>query len=360
MTPTGKLLEMLSYRRPMGSATERAFITRFILPLSPIQDDYQNYHVWIANPDGTSSRVLWSCHTDTVHKAEGRQIVRYDPLTGVIDLSRRAKRTGSNCLGADDTAGVFILTELIAAKVPGHYIFHYGEERGGHGSSDIANLQPELLDGAEIAIALDRRGHGDIVTFQYGMRCASEAFATSLGAALLAVDSRLPYTSTHGVYTDTAEYIGIVAECTNLSVGYFHEHTPLECLDSAHVFQLLNALKRLDTSSLVVKRDPTEDDWRQMGFTVFGSQGSSVIVDADIIEDTDLCVCGHAFAQHDTADNECTLCTDCEYFTEADRHNDTPTYLDPDWEAVQRALLRAQDSTRSQARIVIPWTKGKP
>jgi hypothetical protein len=362
MTLTGTLLDMLSYRRPMGSATEKAFIARYIQPLGAVQDDYQNYHVWIPNADGTPSRVLWSCHTDTVHKAEGRQTVRYDAVTGVIDLSKRAKRTGSNCLGADDTAGVFVLTELVKAGIPGHYVFHYGEERGGHGSGDLARMEPELLEPAEIAIALDRRGHGDIVTFQYGSRCASEAFATSLGAALLAVDDGLPYLSAHGIYTDTAEYTGIVAECTNLSIGYFHEHTIRECLDSVHVFQLLAALKRLDTGALIVSREPGEDDYEYaylpgLGWDVKAKIG--IVVDDTDVNASALCDCGHSFSDHIGMEYDCVKCDRCVGYAEAydQRHTDTPPYLDPDYEAVQRALRKAQDSTR--ARIVLPWNRGK-
>lgn len=259
MTNIGLLLDMLTYRRPRNSASEAAFIRRFILPLAPTRDEHGNYHVWIANPDGTPSRMLWSCHTDTVHCTDGRQTLRYDPITGIVELSRKARNRGSTCLGADDTAGVFLCMQMIAAHVPGHYIFHYGEESGGIGSSNLARESPELLEHAEIAIALDRRGTSDIITHQFGSRMASQAFASSLARELMRVDPSLDYAPEHGLYTDTAEYAEIIPECSNLSVGYLYEHTDREILCTRHTLRLLRALCALDTSALAVEREPCTD-----------------------------------------------------------------------------------------------------
>lgn len=160
------------------------------------------------------------------------------------------------CLGADDTAGVWLCRELILSGVPGHYVFHAGEEVGCVGSRALVMNAPDLLAGITIAIALDRAGTGDVVTHQYGQRGASEAFAASMGQALAAVAPAMQYESAHGVYTDTAEYMGHVAECTNLSVGYARQHSPEEWLDVDHLIALRAALIDLDTSSLVVARVP--------------------------------------------------------------------------------------------------------
>ena len=51
----------------------------------------------------------------------------------------------SDCLGADDGAGVFLMLEMIDANVEGTYIFHRGEERGGWGSSQIAELHADYI-----------------------------------------------------------------------------------------------------------------------------------------------------------------------------------------------------------------------
>ena len=267
------LLDMLTYCRPAGSVAERAFIDRFIRPLPGAWcDPYDNWHVWIPNADNSPSRIVWSCHTDTVHLHSRRQTVSLNPRTGIVRLSRRSRRRGgSTCLGADCTVGVYLCVSMIVAQVPGHYIFHYGEECGGIGSRALAYGWSGLLADADIAIALDRRGTGDVITHQYGQRTASDVFAWSLAEELGRLDARLVYEPAHGIYTDTAEYAETIPECTNLSVGNRDEHHATETCDTVHVGRLLAALCELDTDRLLVDRDPTApdpDDWRFQSRTV--------------------------------------------------------------------------------------------
>jgi hypothetical protein len=59
-----------------------------------------------------------------------------------------------------------------------------------------------------------------------------------------------------GVYTDTAEWTDIIAECTNVSCGYFNEHSKDEWLDLNHFNDLVNAVVQLDWDALPVARDP--------------------------------------------------------------------------------------------------------
>lgn len=342
---------MHTYMRPHGSRAEGLFIRRFLWDLPGLTVDvYGNYHVI----QGDSS-IVWSCHTDTVHRSEGRQTVHYDPQSTILSLSRRSKRL-STCLGADDTAGVFICAGMVLAGVPGHYIFHYGEESGGIGSGNLARMAPELVQGATHAIAFDRRGTSDIVTHQWSTRTASDAFAASLGTELARVDSRLAYKGHTGVYTDTAEYADIIGECSNLSVGYQDEHSIRETLNTSHTLRLLAAMCRLDQSTLVQVRQPGEidpaDDWdfnyRQ------GSLVASTTVDVDDL------FCG--FCGHEWHKGECdcgcyalapsrSFCMDCdEQITPGVTHHcpvtdtsSTDCYLDRVYRDVQSALKARKD-----------------
>lgn len=248
----GVLVDMLTYCRPYQSITERAFCKRFIEPLADVtRDEYGNYHV----VRGTDSRVLWSCHTDTVHRSPGFQRVKNH--RGRLSLGRPRDGILRNCLGADDTAGVFILRDMVIEGIPGHYVFHAGEEIGCVGSRALAKGYAIELQAFQYAIALDRAGTGDVVTHQNGRRCCSDAFVESMAECLESVGS---YTGAHGVYTDTAEYTDLIPECTNLSVGYEHQHSAREYLNSAHVMALRDALLAFDESRLVAERDPSAED----------------------------------------------------------------------------------------------------
>jgi hypothetical protein len=270
-----ELIKMHTFRRPMGSKAEQQFIKEYIQPLpGSEQDKFGNWHVQV----GRDSRVLWSCHTDTVHNEQGRQ--RVDYRDGILTLApneksvkthgvytdvkgrkvqtyKIVKRGRSNCLGADDTAGVFIMRNMVLRGVPGNYVFHYGEERGASGSRNLSRCG-KFLEFFDYAIAFDRHGYNDIITEQGGGYCASDVFASSLAKQL--EHHGLEYeASQYGIFTDTANYTDDISECTNLSVGYSDEHTDDEALDCTYVLRLLDAVSNLDETQLEVDRRPGEN-----------------------------------------------------------------------------------------------------
>lgn len=249
-----ELLDMLTYCRPAGGATEKLFIDKYIMPLDPEVDDYGNLWVQV----GKDPNILWSCHTDTMHHKDGRQFVKVDPETGLIEL---AKKKVGRCLGADDGAGCWLLIQMIRADIPGLYVFHREEERGGQGSSWVAYQAAHLLEGIQMAVAFDRKGYDNIITHQMGQRCCSELFARQLGS-LLGKDY-MPDSS--GTFTDTANYADIISECTNVSVGYAHEHGPMETLDLPFIVSLRDKLIQTDFSGLTAHRDPSVVEWDDWG-----------------------------------------------------------------------------------------------
>lgn len=236
----------------MGSRTEQNFCNYFLLNLPNAWEDISgNIHVIVEHADGSWPMVVWASHTDTVHREEGYQKIKY--AKGIVQLDDPT----SNCLGADCTIGVWIMREMIYAGVPGHYIFHWGEEKGCIGSGHLVKINPKIVKNAKCVISLDRRGSDEIITFQRGMRTASDAFANS-------VASMLPKgykPSDKGIYTDSAEYAEIVPECTNIGVGYTNEHHTDEKADLGVALKLVNAIIRdWDERNLVIERDPKKKE----------------------------------------------------------------------------------------------------
>jgi hypothetical protein len=237
------LKSMLSFCRPAHSKTEAEYIARFIEPLGTQTDKFGNRYLTIGEERPS---ILWSSHTDSVHSKPGYQRIQ---VTG--NKIHLPKKTNSSCLGADDAAGNWIMIEMIKAKVPGLYVFHAAEEIGCKGSGGIANETPKFLDGIKAAIAFDRRGCTSVITVQRS-RTASDVFARS-------VADQLPFgfkPDPTGVLTDTKIYMGIVPECSNISVGYESEHTVQETLDFQHLFELRDYMLKIDASKFVIERDP--------------------------------------------------------------------------------------------------------
>lgn len=247
------LHDMLCSMRPDKSRTEQRFVDKWIAPLGAKPDGGGNMILRIGN-----APVMWSCHTDTVHSQGGYAPIAVDEDKGMIEVH---PKSGANCLGADDTAGVWVMVNMIQAKRPGLYIFHRGEECGGIGSRWLTQNTPDVVKGIKYAIALDRRGKDSIITHQWGGRCCSETFSKSLAAEMgmgLKSDSG-------GSFTDTANYTDLIPECTNLSVGYTAQHSRREDLDQNFLGWLLERLLVLDVDKLEVARKAGEKETRTYG-----------------------------------------------------------------------------------------------
>ena len=171
----------------------------------------------------------------------------------------------ANVLGADDKVGCYILCRLLKAGVPGLYVFHIGEECGGIGSKWLTKHTPDVVQDMHRCIAFDRRGTKDVIIAQSGGDCASTAFGNALAAALN--QYMPPYNqyaaSRMGVYTDSAEYVGLIPECTNISVGYAREHTNEERFDLVYLEStLIPALINISWESLpVVRKKEPKRSW---------------------------------------------------------------------------------------------------
>ena len=264
---TSELREILSWQRPHQTNAELEFIGKYVDDLKalyPIErDDFGNR--WITIGDG-SSGLLFSCHIDTMAAKGGRQEVCYLPDGKTIALR---KQKPGRVLGADDGAGLWLLREMIRARVEGTYVFHRGEECGRLGSKHVWKYEAHRLVGFQACIAFDRKGTDNLITHQSAERGVSDAFARSLADALYVASSgKLQYVNdSSGSYTDSFTYFDTIPECTNLSVGYEREHSSRETLDASHVWSLRNALIAADWSSLVIERDPYAmpvydgDDW---------------------------------------------------------------------------------------------------
>lgn len=364
-----RILDMLSYRRPSGSQSEAAFINRFIRPLpNATRDAFGNWHVVIGN----NPSLLFSAHTDSVHRCEGRQKVKVSAAglatigdTPIVNTGTWKGKTYTwtstrgGCLGADDAAGCYLLIELIRARVAGRYVFHRAEEKGGIGSSALVRSNPSWLPAVQFAIAFDRRGYSDVITHQAAGRSASDAFAIDLSAKLNALDATFAYVpSDEGIFTDTANYADDVPECTNISVGYWDEHRSSESQDLNYLCKLRDAVVKLDWQSLVCDR--TAGDWQEYGYTPDMRRWLT----ADEIEErySRLDIDGNLLDSDDDEDDDegnysaiASISANVAASTVIDR-DVSPIYLSDEYAKVQEAL--AEDirirAARASIRLIQP------
>lgn len=149
---------------------------------------------------------------------------------------------------------------MIEAKIPALYVFFRAEEIGGLGSeyyrSDKANA--DLLESLTHCISFDRKGYNDIIVEQCIGGCASDTWAASFADELNAIDDTICLSPNIGTFTDSANFADIIAECSNISVGYDKQHTNQETQDIAFADKLVNALLQVDWLKQPSHRNPAD------------------------------------------------------------------------------------------------------
>jgi transcriptional regulator with XRE-family HTH domain len=144
---------------------------------------------------------------------------------------------------------------MIANNVPGLYYFFIGEERGGIGSNALSGIftSVDYLQNIKRCVSFDRRRTTSVITHQLGRQCCSNEFGQALakefskGGVSLSLD-------TTGVYTDSASFMDDIAECTNISVGYYNEHRTSEMINITFLEKLAIASTKVDWDSLPTVR----------------------------------------------------------------------------------------------------------
>ena len=240
-------LRLTSTTCPFGFEDDFMSSMKHLFPDGIKKDNYGNYFHQIGQ-----SRTIFASHIDTVSKD-------FIPVNHVIE-GNIIKTDGKTTLGADDKAGVTVMLWMIQNNVPGLYYFFIGEEVGCVGSG-LAAQYGDFKGKYDRIISFDRRDTGSIITFQSSSRCCSETFADSLCTELNR--SGMNYRSDDGgVYTDSAEFMGLIPECTNVSVGYYKEHTTTEHQDISHLISLAKACVKVSWETLPTVRDYTKVEYK--------------------------------------------------------------------------------------------------
>jgi hypothetical protein len=246
-----KFLQLTKYTYPHGT---EGFLQSY-LPVGYKKDAYGNYYYLI----GESPTTMFTCHLDTACSKQVK--VNHVQTQNII------KTDGSSILGADDKAGMVVVLNMIENKVPGLYYFFIGEEVGCIGSGRLAQdwVNSEFSYTITKVVSFDRRSDCSVITHQWYGRCCSDEFADELSFRLNGTGQRLKLEPDDtGVLTDSAQFMDIVPECTNISVGYMYEHTTGEYQDIDYLQRLCKAVCLIDWETLPVERDPydisNEDD----------------------------------------------------------------------------------------------------
>jgi hypothetical protein len=241
-----KFKQLTSFTYPFG--TEK--LLENYLPQQIHKDEFDNYYLQI----GENPTTMFTCHLDTSCGAR-------EKVNHVIE-GDFIKTDGSTILGADDKAGMIVLLYMIENQVPGLYYFFVGEEVGCVGSGKLSRnwLSTDFSKYITKVVSFDRRGTTSVITEQLFGVCCSDEFAKELCDRLNNTELELEYKpDPTGIYTDSAKFTSLVPECTNISVGYYNEHTTREVQDIEFLKRLCKAVCLIDWETLPVVRNVSND-----------------------------------------------------------------------------------------------------
>lgn len=212
------------------------------LPSGLVKDEFGNYYKIIGK-----SETMFTSHLDTADRKQS-DVVLYSVMSEGDEIF---VTDNMSILGADDKSGVAVMLYMMSYNIPGIYYFFIGEERGGIGSNQVAGVFESVdhLKGVKRCISFDRRNYYSIITQQLGRQCCSNEFATALAKELNKSGLKISLDPT-GVYTDSASFIDEIPECTNISVGYFAEHTVNESQNISYLNRLAEACLKVDWEKL--------------------------------------------------------------------------------------------------------------
>jgi hypothetical protein len=242
-------LKLTEYTIPFG---EESRLEKH-LPSGFKKDSVGNYYYKIGN-----SETLFTTHLDTYSS-------KLEKVNHVIDDKDAylIRTDGTTILGGDNKLGTCILIGMIKNNVPGTYYFFLGEEpilSGGlWGSSNALNSEPESFTGFKRCIAFDRRGYGSIVVRQMGRMCCSPEFARGIASEFDIKGIKWDQESGYGYYTDTAVFMDVIPECTNISAGGFNEHYKTEYVDLNYTYGVYQAALDMNWEELPVVREIDPD-----------------------------------------------------------------------------------------------------
>ena len=260
-------ISLVTKTYPHGHEEE---VVPLISPIGLQKDKWENYYKIVGK-----SETMFTSHLDTADRQQS-DVVLYSDIKGTDEILRS---DGKTILGADCKSGVAIMLYMISHNIPGIYYFFIGEERGGIGSRDVSNNFESVvhLKGVKRCVSFDRRNYNSVITSQFGEVCCSDTFGKALAGELNRSGLKMTLDPT-GIFTDSASFMDIIPECTNISVGYFEEHTRNEHQNMTFLQKLADACLNVKWETLPTDRKVGIDEDVQKVFGKFLSDVKESII----------------------------------------------------------------------------------
>lgn len=159
--------------------------------------------------------------------------IQYDSKTGFI------KSNKLRILGGDDKCGMAIAMQLAKeTRCPMKILFTTGEETGCIGISYFCKHNAKWFNDVKYSLTIDRRGNDNLIMRSCGKANCSADFAGKV--ACIGIQSGIQVKLEEGTIADVIYIRNHVAECVNMSAGYFIPHSVDEYVDFFGMYKVKN------------------------------------------------------------------------------------------------------------------------
>ena len=163
-------------------------------------------------------------HMDTVFE---------NPVVDLYYDQRKGVLWSPQGLGADDRAGIFAILKIVQSGLRPAIIFTTDEEQGGLGATALGTRECPIPD-LKYMIQLDRHGTNDCVFYE----CFNEDFYDYVES--------FGFCEAYGSFSDISFLMPQWNICgVNLSVGYEDEHSEVETLHIAPLYDTIAKVKKM-------------------------------------------------------------------------------------------------------------------
>lgn len=163
-------------------------------------------------------------HMDTVFE---------NPVVDLYYDQRKGVLWSPQGLGADDRAGIFAILKIVQSGLRPAIIFTTDEEQGGLGATALGTRECPI-PGLKYMIQLDRHGTNDCVFYE----CFNEDFYDYVES--------FGFCEAYGSFSDISFLMPQWNICgVNLSVGYEDEHSEVETLHIAPLYDTIAKVKKM-------------------------------------------------------------------------------------------------------------------
>lgn len=196
-----------------------------------------------------SNESITGIEKDTIEK----ELTEDAKIIEVKGTLRLKEGIDDRVLGGDDKCGIFIALEIAKNNIsmPMKLLFTVEEEIGCIGISHFIKHNKDFFADVAYSLTIDRKGSGDLLHKQLGVKSCNSRFAGIL--AIHGLNAGIDVNITDGNVADVIYIRDEVPQSVNMSAGYYSAHTSSEYIVLSDVRRIITWVNNIVNDKNLLK-----------------------------------------------------------------------------------------------------------